>query len=186
MRYDKDEVSKELSKMTPKERVTYLEKLSKDAKEEMQETEKLLKESEELLHKNRNEMIQRAIHDEQKMLREQEEKKRIEEQRQELTKFFEQEEKGLEGAVHDAPKLPESHKMVGVYNKLQELKDSYAEPASSMYVQNTVQELRREALEVLNQYKQMPEEIKQIADATYRLSKELLGENAIDTKKYFP
>lgn len=186
MKYDESTVSEQLSKMTPEERIKYLEQLSKEAKEELEQTEKLLKQSEELLQKNRNEMVQQAIQDEQKMLREQEEKKRFEEQRQELTKFFEQDERGLEGAVQEAPKLPESHKMVGVYNRLQELKESYAEPASSAYIQNTVQELRREALEVLSQYKQMPEGMREIADATYRLSKELLGENVVDTRKYFP
>jgi hypothetical protein len=183
MIYDEKKVREDLLKMTPEERVKYLEKLSHDAKKEMQETEKLLKQSEELLQKNRNDMIQQAILDEQKMLREQEEKKKFEEQRQELTKFFEQEQQGLEANVQDAPRLPESHKMVGVYNRLQELKETEHD---SVYMHNTVQELRKEAVDILNHYKQMPEGMREIADATYRLSKELLGENAIDTKKYFP
>ena len=71
MIYDEKKVREDLLKMTPEERVKYLEKLSHDAKKEMQETEKLLKQSEELLQKNRNDMIQQAILDEQKMLREQ-------------------------------------------------------------------------------------------------------------------
>lgn len=180
---DENTVSERLSHMNPEERVKYLEQLSQDAKLEIQQTEKLLKQSQELLERNRTELMRQALLDEQKMFHEQEEKKHIEKERQELTKFFEKEQEGIEGTVQDAPRLPEDHKMVGLYNRIQELKET---DHPSTYLQNTVQEIRREAAEILSHYKQMPEEMKEIADATYRLSKELLGENAIDTKKYFP
>ncbi|MFA6888445.1 MAG: hypothetical protein WC254_03035 [Candidatus Woesearchaeota archaeon] len=183
MDYDENIVSERLSTMSPEERIKYLEKVSQDAKQELQHTEKVLKQSQDLLERNRAELMKRALLEQQKTLHEQEEKKHFEQQNHELTRLFDNEQQGLEGSVQEAPRLPESHKIVGLYNRIQELKDA---DHTSMYVQNTVQEIRREAGEILSQYKQMPEEIKEIASATYRLSKELLGENAIDTKKYFP
>ncbi len=182
---DVNTISERLSKMNPEERVKYLEKLSEDAKLKIQQTEKMLKESQELLERNRTELMRQALLDEQKMLRNQEEKRHFEKERKELTKFFkeEQEQNGLENSVQDAPRLPEDHKIVGLYNRIQELKETEHNPA---YMQNTVHEIRRETAELLSHYKQMPEEMKEIADATYRLSKELLGENAVDTRKYFP
>ncbi len=178
-----------LTKMTPAERVKHLEKLAEQTKKELQERESFLKKSQELLEKQRHDMIQHSIDDDKKRLRDFEEKRKLEQQREELSKYLDEERKNtLEGAVASS-RLPASHPVVGLYNQLQQLRDSYQDENVGPvdYARTTVlQDLRKEVVEVLRQYKEMPEEVKELADATYRLTKELLGERAAETKKYFP
>lgn len=180
-----------LTKMTPAERVKHLEKIAEQTKKELQERENFLKKSQELLEKQRHDMVQHAINDDKKRLHDFEEKQKLEKQREELSKYLQEEKKNsLESAVSQNPsRLPLNHPVVGLYNQLQQLRDTYQEENANIvdYARTTVlQEIRKEVIEVLQQYKEVPEEMKEIADATYRLTKELLGEHFQESKKYFP
>ena len=187
---DVQKLAETLTKLSPAERVKHLEKLADQTKKELQERESFLKKSQELLEKQRHDMIQHSIDDEKKRVRDLEERKKLELQREELSKYLEQDRKdNLEGAVSASPKLPASHPVVGLYNQLQQLRDAYQDESAVPidYARTTVlQDIRKEVVEVLRQYKEVPEEMKELADATYRLTKELLGEHAQDSKKYFP
>lgn len=189
MEHDPQKLAATLAKMTPPERIQHLEKLAEQTKKEMQETETFLKKSQELLEKQRHTMIQHALDDEKKRLRDLEEKKKLENQREELSKYLEQDRKdNLEGAVAQA-RLPASHPVVGLYTQLQQMKDTYQEESQVAvdYARVVVlQDIRKEVIDVLNQYKEIPEEMKELADATYRLTKELLGEQAQNSRKYAP
>ena len=75
MEYDQNKVAQALAKMTPEERVKYLEKLAAEAKKDLQSTEQAVKQSQELLEKNRKELIKHALLEEQKLLKEHERKR---------------------------------------------------------------------------------------------------------------
>ncbi|MBI5072689.1 hypothetical protein HZA99_02635 [Candidatus Woesearchaeota archaeon] len=188
MEQDTQNLADALAKMTPAERVKHLEKLAEQTKKELQERESFLKKNQELLEKQRHDMIQHSIDDDKKRLRDFEEKQKLEHQREELSKYLQEEKKNsLEGTVSSS-RLPATHPVVGLYNQLQQLRDSYQEEDVAVdYARTTVlQDIRKEVVEVLRQYKEIPEEVKELADATYRLTKELLGERVQDNKKYFP
>lgn len=192
MDYNKEKLAdtiEKLEKMSPVERVRHLEGVATEIKKGMQESEQFLKQSQELLEKNKNEMLKQAISQEQKALREREERKRIEE-REELSRLLiEQEEKekqNLENNIRNT-RLPTSHPIVNLYNQLQQVRYTYHDNAGLMdYSQTTLLEgIRRDVIELLSQYKEVPEEIKEIASATYRLTKDLLGE-ATAKARYIP
>jgi uncharacterized membrane protein (UPF0182 family) len=187
MEYNNKKIADTIAKMTPEERVKYLEKLTAEAKKEMTETENMLKESQQLLEKNKQEMLKQALLQEKKLLQDREERKRLDEQRAELSKLLEKEGKDLEAQVENA-RLPQSHPIVGLYTQLQQIRYNYQQQDAVVdYARTTViQDLRKEVIDVLTQYKEIPEEMKELADATYRLTKELLGEHKADMKKYFP
>lgn len=190
MDYDQQKLADALAKMKPEERVKHLEEVSAKVKKEMQETELFLKQSQELLEKNRKELMKHALSDDQKRLRELEERKKKEEreeQREGLGRLLEQEEKekSLDAAVR-REKLPANHPIVGLYNQLQQVMYSYQDTTEVDYARAIVLEgIRREVVELLSQYKEVPEEMKEIATVTYRLTKDLLGEDAAK-RKYMP
>lgn len=193
MDYNKEKLAdtlEKLEKMSPVERVKHLEGVATEIKKEMQESEQFLKQSQELLERNKNEMLKQAINQEQKALSEREERKRTEE-RGELSRFlFEQEEKekqNLENSVRNT-RLPSTHPIVNLYNQLQQVRYTYREDTATMdYNQTTtiLEGIRRDVIELLSQYKEVPEEMKEIASATYRLTKDLLGEAAAN-RRYIP
>ena len=189
MEYDQNKVAQALAKMTPEERIKYLEKLAAEAKKDLQSTEQAVKQSQELLDRNRKELLKHALLQEQKLLKEHEERKQLDEQRMELSKYLEKEGKELETVAQNAQNIraPKGHPIVGLYTQLQNIRYNYQQQEAVDYARTTVlEELRKEVLEVLQQYKEMPDELKEIADATYRLTKELLGANAASKQKYFP
>ncbi len=187
MEYDQDKVAQALTKMTPEERIKYLEKLSAEAKKELHTTEQAVKQSQDLLDKNRKELLKHALLQEQKLLKEQEERKKLDDQRLELSKYLEKEGKDLEAQAQNA-RVPQGHPIVGLYTQLQNIRYNYQQQDAAIdYARTTVlQDLQKEVIEVLGQYKEMPDELKEIADATYRLTKELLGDNVAPKQKYFP
>ena len=187
MDFNQKKIADTIAKMTPEERIKYLEKLTTEAKKEMTETENMLKESQLLLDKNRHELLKNALVQEKKILHEQEERKRLDDQRAELSKLLEKEGKDLEAQAQNA-RVPDGHPIVGLYTQLQNIRYNYQQQDAIVdYARTTVlQDLRKEVIEVLTQYKEIPQEMKELADATYRLTKELLGENKADMKKYFP
>ena len=187
MDFNQKKIADTIAKMTPEERIKYLEKLTTEAKKEMTETENMLKESQLLLDKNRQELLKNALVQEKKILHEQEERKRLDDQRAELSKLLEKEGKDLEAQAQNA-RIPDGHPIVGLYTQLQNIRYNYQQQDAIVdYARTTVlQDLRKEVIEVLTQYKEIPQEMKELADATYRLTKELLGENKADMKKYFP
>ena len=187
MDFNQKKIADTIAKMTPEERIKYLEKLTTEAKKEMTETENMLKESQLLLDKNRQELLKNALVQEKKILHEQEERKRLDDQRAELSRLLEKEGKDLEAQAQNA-RVPEGHPIVSLYTQLQNIRYSYQQQDAIVdYARTTVlQDLRKEVIEVLTQYKEIPQEMKELADATYRLTKELLGENKADMKKYFP
>lgn len=190
MDYDHDKVAAALVKMKPEERIKYLEKLAAEAKKELQTTEHVVKQSQELLEKNRKELLKHALLNEQKLSKEQEERKKLDEQRLELSKYLEKEGKELETVAQNAQNtlVPNKHPIVGLYTQLQHIRYNYQQQDAPVdYARVTVlQDLQKEVIEVLGQYKEMPDELKEIANATYRLTKELLGENTAPKQKYFP
>ena len=95
MEYDQNKVAQALAKMTPEERIKYLEKLAAEAKKDLQSTEQAVKQSQELLDRNRKELLKNALLQEQKLLKEQEERKKLDDQRAELSKYLEKESKDL-------------------------------------------------------------------------------------------
>lgn len=187
MEYDQDKVAQALAKMTPEERIKYLEKLSAEAKKDLQNTEHAVKQSQELLDKNRKELLKQALLQEQKLFKEQEERKKLDDQRLELSRYLEKEGKDLETQAQNA-RVPQGHPIVGLYTQLQNIRYNYQQQDAVVdYARTTVlQDLQKEVIEVLGQYKEMPDELKEIADATYRLTKELLGDSAAPKQKYFP
>ena len=187
MEYNKEKIADTIAKMTPEERIKYLEKLTAQAKKEMTETENMLKESQQLLEKNRHELLKNALGQEKKNIQEREERKRLDDQRADLSRLLEKEGKDLEANIENV-RLPQGHPIVGLYTQLQQIRYNYQQQDAIIdYARTTVlQDLRKEVIEVLTQYKEIPEEMKELADATYRLTKELLGENKVDMKKYFP
>lgn len=185
MEYDQNKVAQALAKMTPEERIKYLEKLAAEAKKELQNTEQVVRQSQDLLDKNRKELLRQALVQEQKLLKEQEERKKLEEQRRELSKYLEKEGKDLETQAQNA-RIPQGHPIVGLYTQLQNIRYTYQSQDAVDYARTTiVQDLQKEVIDLLSQYREMPDELKEIADATYRLTKELLGENT-PKQKYFP
>ncbi len=187
MEYDQNKVAQALAKMIPEERIKYLEKLAAEAKKELQNTELAVKQSQEFLEKNRKDMLKQALLQEQKLLKEQEERKKLDDQRFELSKHLEKEGKDLEAQAQNA-RVPQEHPLVGLYTQLQNIRYNYQQQDAVVdYARTTVlQDLQKEVIEVLGQYKEMPDELKEIADATYRLTKELLGEQNAPKQKYFP
>lgn len=187
MDFDQKKVADIIAKMTPAERIKYLEKFTTQAKKEMGETEKALKESQDLLDKNRQELLRYALQQEKKLLKEQDERKKLDDQRVELSKLLQKEGKDLEANIENA-RLPQGHPIVGLYTQLQQIRYNYQQQDTEIdYARTTVlQDLRKEVIEVLQQYKEIPQEMKELADATYRLTKELLGDHVADRKKYFP
>ncbi len=187
MEYDQKKVAETLAKMMPQERIKYLEKLAAEAKKDLTNTEQAVKQSQELLEKNRKELLKHALLQEQKLLKEQEERKKLEDQRLELSKYLEKEGKDLETQAQNA-RVPQEHPIVGLYTQLQSIRYNYQQQDAVVdYARTTVlQDLHKEVIEVLGQYKEMPDELKEIADATYRLTKELLGEQNAPKQKYFP
>ncbi len=187
MEYNNKKIADTIAKMTPEERVKYLEKLTAEAKKEMAETENMLKESEHLLEKNKQELLRSALLQEKKILQENEERKKLDDQRADLGRLLEKEGKDLEANIENA-RLPQGHPIVGLYTQLQQIRYSYQQQDVPVdYARTTVlQDLRKEVIDVLTQYKEIPEEMKELADATYRLTKELLDEHKADMKKYFP
>ena len=156
----------------------------------MQETELFLKQSQELLEKNRKDLMKQAFSDDQKRLRDLEERKKKEEreeQQEGLGRLLVQEEKekSLEAAVRQE-RLPANHPIVGLYNQLQQVMYSYRDTTEVDYARAIVLEgIRRDVVELLSQYKEVPEEMKEIATATYRITKDLLGEDAVK-RRYMP
>ncbi len=180
--------------MTPEERIKYLEELTSQTKKDLVEREKVLKESQELLERNRHDMLQQALLQEQKLLKEQEERKKLDDQRTELSKYLEKSKdlekqgKDLEANVQNT-RLPQGHPIVGLYTQLQQMKYNYQQQDAEIDYARTIviEDLRKEVVEVLRQYKEITEEVKELADATYKLTKELLGDTATaNTKKYLP
>ncbi len=188
MEYNKEKMHEKMAKMMPEEKIKYLEELTNQAKKEMTETEIALKESQALLEKNRQDMLKQALLLEQKLLKEQEEKKRLDDQRAELSKLLEKEGKDLEANVQNAQRLSKGHPIVGLYTQLQQIKYNYQQKDAEVDYARAIilEDIRREVIEVLRQYKEIPEEIKELADATYRLTKDLLGDKTRDTRRYFP
>jgi hypothetical protein len=141
----------------------------------------------ELLEKNRKELLKYSLLQEQKLLKEREERKKLEDQRLELSKYLEKEGKDLETQTQNA-RVPQEHPIVGLYTQLQSIRYNYQQQDAVVdYARTTVlQDLHKEVIEVLGQYKEMPDELKEIANATYRLTKELLGEHNTPKQKYFP
>lgn len=173
-----------IAKMTPEQRVKYLEDITVNAKKQITETERLLKESQELLEKNRREIVRKALLDDQKRLKDQEEFKRKEDKK-EISSLFESYGNELEKNVENA-RLPSTNRIVGLYTQLQQLRYYQSDDGEVDYARVIIlQDIRKEVLEVLRQYKEVPDEVKELADATYRLTKELLPANS-EKIRYFP
>ncbi|PIN79098.1 hypothetical protein COV16_05100 [Candidatus Woesearchaeota archaeon CG10_big_fil_rev_8_21_14_0_10_34_8] len=188
MEFDKDKLDADLAKMDPDERVKRLKQLEEEAKKKLQETEFMLKHSQELIKKNKQTMLQQAIQEGEKLFHDRKEKERLESQKEELSRIFEEkkDKEDLERSLSDV-RLPETHPIVGLYNQLQDIRYNYSGEDIFGYASERIPKIREELIEMLNQYKQVPEAMKEIADASYRLTKDLLGDRAADIKgKYFP
>jgi hypothetical protein len=184
---DKETLKQKLAAMKPDERLHFLEKIEADAKKKMQETELMLKESQRLKKKNQERMLKQAIEEGEQLLRDRAHRKRTEERRDVLDDYLLNKKEGLEGNVEGA-RLPVTHPIVGLYSQLRGIQYSYNDNSGVDYARTTLlPEIRQELVAVLNEYKEVPQAMKEIADAAYRLTKDLLGERVADSKKYlFP
>jgi phenylalanyl-tRNA synthetase alpha subunit len=185
MEYDKEKLQEKLAEMTPEERLKHLKHIETEAKKKLQETEAMLKISQELKEKHKGEMLQQAIQEGEQLLQDRLHRKRQEARQEEISALLEEEEKDLEGQVASV-RLPVTHPVVGLYSQLRGIQYSYVPEGAESDARITVlPEIREELIEVLSQYKEMPEAMKEIADAAYRLTKDLLGERVAEAKKYF-
>ncbi len=187
MWYDKDTLREQLTKMKPDERLRYLEQIELEAKRKLQQTKELLEESHKLMKKNKEQLLKQAIEEGEQMLRDRTHRDNNEQKREELSQLLQQKQDNLEGQVHSS-RLPVSHPVVGLYSQLRGIQYSYKDDPAVDYARATLlPEIRHELIEVLSKYREVPDAMKEIADAAYRLTKDLLGESEAERKKYlFP
>lgn len=188
MKFDEKKLLADLQKLTPAERVKYLESLAVEAKNELLETEKALKQSQEMLEKQRGDMLKKALREEHTLLEQREYQERLEKQKKELSSVLEKQGSDLEANVErERARLPPNHPIVGLYTQLRGIQQYYQEQQEIDYGRQIVlQEIRKDVVDVLNKYQEVPEEMKEIADATYRLVKDLLGQQQTNQTRYEP
>lgn len=189
MKFDEKKLLADLQHLTPEERVKYLESLTKEAKNEISETEKALKQSQEMLDKQRQDMLKKVLQQEKTHLQQQEYQQRLEKEKKkkELSSVLESQGSNLEANVEREARLPATHPIVGLYTQLIGMQQYYQEQQEIDYGRQIVlQEIRKDVVDVLNKYQEVPEEMREIADATYRLVKDLLGQGQSDRTRYEP
>ena len=191
MKFDEKKLQADLEKLSAAERVKYLESLALQAKNELSETEKTLKQSEELLEKQRQTMLKKALGEEQKLLQQQEYQQRLEKEKEkkELSSMLEKQGTDLEANIErERARLPATHPIVGLYTQLRGMQQYYQQEHQEVDYARTIvlEDIRKDVVDVLNKYQEVPEEMKEIADATYRLVKGLLNQSASDRTRYEP
>ena len=188
MKFDEKKLQADLQKLSPEEKVKYLESLAEQAKKELFDTETALKKSQELLEKQRQNMLKNVLREEQVLLAERERQQRTEKEKKELSSMLEKQGTDLEANIEkEQARLPATHPIVGLYTQLRGIQQYYQEHQEVDYARAIVlAEIRKDVVDVLNKYQEVPEEMKEIADATYRLVKGLLNQSASDRTRYEP
>lgn len=163
----------ELNKLPPEERLKKLKELEEKAKKELEEAKKLMEETKvEILKEEMEENPAPS--------------------REDISHYLHPHEEGLEGAVAQAPRAAQQES-TGYNSAFSQVRDMYSRlqemSASDIMNQQQVQKVEEWYSNVnvilANAEKYQDQKVQEIAQASKRMIKELLGENAANVK-YIP